>query len=518
MDALSTGVSRPQHEVTLRLNVAIHSLQVEKHVLAGVVKHPQTFCEIIPFINDLHFFDEIHKTIFLIIRNLSERNERWDKVVLAEKVKNLGIVFKDDVNIYDYIDNLSFIPITVAATIDAARELLKLYLRRTLETTFEEALRFVRTNGNLRPEEIVSGADAIYGKVHDIYKLDDQPQNLFEGIIEMVEERGNNPLVEVGLQTPYSEFNRLYGGLKPKHIVAVGSRPGQGKSTWLEDIAIKTAEINDTKAFICDTEMLTEEIRWRAMAARSGVGEWYVESGNWRKNEAMTSNVRGTYDKITEYKNKKYVTHYHVGDKSLDAVISIIRRWHAANIKPGQKAIIVYDYLKLTEGENVTENWAEYQLLGQKINRLKRLAEELDAVILTAIQLNRSGENHNRRGNTVVDDSSAFAGTDRLQHLAAFTGIFRCKTLDEIAADGPEYGTHKLIPLKTRFQGKDAAGHQDTVRRVNEEGDFVWVRNYLNFAVTNFEVVELGSLRQMVASQAERGVSPDVNPNDGVTL
>ena len=497
----------------------IYSLQVEKHVLAGVVKHPQVFGDIIPFIGEHHFYDDIHKTIFLIIKSLAEKNERWDKVVLAEKVKNLGIVFKDEVNIYDYIDNLSFIPITVAATIDAARELLKLYLRRTLEGTLEEALRFVRTNGNLGPDEIISGTDAIYGKVHDIYKIDDQPKVLYEGLPERIEERGNNPIDEFGLKTPFPEFNRLYGGLITKHIYAWGSRPGQGKSTLLEDMALKTADINNVKAFVCDTEMQTEEIEWRGAGARAGINEWYVKTGQWRCDEQMVPKVRGTYDKMREYAQKKLVTHYHVADKSLDAVISIIRRWHAANVKKGEKCIIVYDYLKLTIGEDVSANWAEYQVMGQKINRLKRLAEELDAVILTAIQLNRGGENHNRRGTDVVDDASVISISDRLQWLGAFVAIFRRKTLDEIAADGGlEFGTHKMIPLKTRFQGRDATGHQDLVRRVNEEGDTVWVNNYLNFAVTDFEVVELGSLRQMLAERQNPTVPPNPNPNDGETL
>ena len=48
--------------------------------------------------------------------------------------------------------------------------------------------------------------------------------------------------------------------------------------------------------------------------------------------------------------------------------------------------------------------------------------------------------------------------------FASFVGIFRRKTNDEIAMDGEDYGTHKLLPIKTRYQGKDAAGHIDLVR------------------------------------------------------
>ena len=498
--------------------MAIHSLQVEKHVLSGIIKNPITFVDLAPFIKEVDFFDEIHQTIFLVIKSCFEKGERWDKVILAEKIKNIGVSFKDDINIYDYIDNLSFIPITQQATIDAAKELVKLRIRRDLSNTAHEIINYVSGNGNQPIDEIIAACDCIYGKKINAYTPEDLPKNLFEGLKQKVEERGNKPIEETGLKTPYPEFNRLYGGLKTKHIWAFASRPGQGKSTLLEDLALKTCEINDVKAFICDTEMSTEEIQWRTAAARSTVPEWYVETGNFRKNAEMTEKMRAAYPQFDHYEKKNYVTHYHVGDKSLDQLISIIRRWHAANVKKGEKCIIVYDYLKLTAGENVSENWAEHQMMGQKINRLKRLGEELDAVILTAIQLNRTGENYNRKSSDVVDDSSAIALSDRLQWLGAFIGIFRRKTVDEVNRDGPRFGTHKLVILKTRFQGKDAIGHHDLVRRVNEEGEYKWTNNFLNFSVINFNVQELGSLHDIVEFERQQLAPTDQNPNDGPTL
>ncbi len=42
----------------------------------------------------------------------------------------------------------------------------------------------------------------------------------------------------------------------------------------------------------------------------------------------------------------------------------------------GNKCVIAYDYVKLT-GEKVDRNWAEHQAIGDKIDKLKRIAEEL---------------------------------------------------------------------------------------------------------------------------------------------
>lgn len=498
--------------------MAIYSLQVEKHTISGIIKYPDIFSDIAPYVTEKDFFDDIHSTIFLVIKSLFEKGEKWDKVLLAEKIKNLGVSFKDEINIYDYIDNLSYIPITKPATVDAAKELVKIRIRRDLDATGDEIKTFVKTNGNLSVDEIIGAIDAIYGKKASIYTPEDQPVNLYLGLEEMVEERGNKPVEETGLKSPYSEFNRLYGGFKTKQIYAFASRPGQGKSTLINDVCVKTAQINNIKAFICDTEMSTEDTQWRAIAARSGVPQWFLETGNWRKNAEMVRKVRAAFEEVRRLRDGNYVTHFHVGNKNLDQLISIIRRWHAKNVKKGEKCIIAYDYLKLTMGEKVDKNWAEYQVLGEKIDRLKRLAEELDAVIITAIQLNRSGENFNRNASDVTDDAAAIAVSDRLQWFAAFVAIFRRKTIDEINRDGQQFGTHKCIPLKTRFQGRDAAGHHDLVRRVDENGDPKWVNNYLNFTVNNFDVTELGSLRDIVSAESDREAPEDRNPNDGGTL
>ena len=142
------------------------------------------------------------------------------------------------------------------------------------------------------------------------------------------------------------------------------------------------------------------------------------------------------------------------------------------------------------------KNKQEYQLIGDKVNSLKEVALELNIPILTACQLNRNAENG-------VDDSSAIAQSDRLQWFASFVGIFRRKTVEEIADDGEEFGSHKLIPLATRFQGKDSAGHHDLVR-IKEGKRIKYMPNYISFNISNFNVQERGTLEDIVQARSLR--------------
>ena len=110
----------------------------------------------------------------------------------------------------------------------------------------------------------------------------------------------------------------------------------------------------------------------------------------------------------------------------------------------------------------------------------------------------------------LIDDSSVISLSDRLQWYASFVAIFRRKTIDELALDGQAFGSHKLIPIKTRFQGRDATGHNDLIMRPfveeSETGVNVvserLVSNYLSFDISNFRVTERGSLEDIIRANA----------------
>jgi replicative DNA helicase len=493
--------------------MTIYSLQVEKHVIAGIFKNKDILCELVNFVSEKDFYNEVHSTIFLVCKNLYLNKQEIDKVLVAQKIKDLGVSFKDEINIFDYVESITFAQLNEKATVEAAKELIKFRVRREMFYTGEKIKNTAQKAGEESLNDFIINCDKIYADKISSIEIDEKPCNLFETIAEKVEDRGNNIKDDTGLVTPYPEFNRLYGGLRPGNIYAIVSRPGQGKTTWINDICLKTSLKNNVKALILDTEMSAEEMQFRMISSISGVPMWYVETGNWRKNADMTKKVREALKKVADYK----YYHYRVGSKNIDEICSLVKRWYYKEVGRGNQCIVAYDYVKLT-GEKIGQNWAEHQVIGEKIDKLKRLSEEINCPIITAMQMNRSGENFNRKGAAVVDDSSAIALSDRLQWFASFVAIFRRKTVDEIAVDGENFGSHKLVPIKTRFQGKDASGHHDLVKRRNEQGEVAYQNNFLNFNVNSFNVEEKGSLDDIVKLENEQFELKDQEKEDSGTL
>ena len=492
----------------------IYSIQVERHVLGGLIKNPKFFADIERYISEKDFVNEVHQTIFCVLRSTILDNKSVDTVIIAEKIKNIGISFKDDINIYDYLDAIAFTSINVKGLMEAAQSLAKLTVRRDIAYTTKQIEKFLIENGELDIDEIVSTVDNLYGDaLKDIETSEQEPELLLNDIESLVEERGENPTEESGFSTPYPEFNRMYGGLRPGNLYAVVARPGQGKSTFIMDLCRKISMGGKVKALLLDTEMDTQDVKFRIASALTGASLWHLETGNWRKNAELVEKVRSAFKKINECE----LYHYPVGNKNIDQLCSFVRRWAMTHVGRGNPFVLGYDYIKLT-GEKVGNNWAEYQAIGDKVDKLKKLAEELNCPIITAMQMNRSGENFNRRGGGVVDDSSAIALSDRLQWFASFVGIFRRKTVDELANDGEEFGTHKLITVKSRFQGKDAAGHHDLVRRTDEQGNVRFENNFLNFDVRNFNVEESGSAADIAARERMQYSLEDESNQDGEVI
>jgi replicative DNA helicase len=487
--------------------MAIYSLQVEKYVLSGLIRHPTSFADVESFISDSDFVNEVHYTIFCVFKETFNKGEQIDKVLISQKCKNLGITFKDQsIDIFNYVNSICLIPTSQPGLAEGAKELLKLRIRREIEQTGDDIKKFANSCAERPIEEIITESDKIYNNKICAYAAENnKPEDITANVIEIIEERGNNPIQDTGLATPYPNFNRLYGGIRPGNIYAWVSRPKHGKSTILNDLAIKVTSMNKgCRALVLDTEMSTIDMKFRIASSITGIPVWHLETGNWKKNVNLFNKFEESKNKIKGLSNQ--VDHLQVAGKPIEEVASIVKRWYFSKVGRGNQCVIVYDYIKLT-GES-DKNKQEYQLIGDKVNALKELCLELNVPILTACQLNRSAENG-------VDDSSAISQSDRLQWYASFVAIFRRKSVEEIADDGIEFGSHKLIPLATRFQGKDSAGHHDLVR-IKEGKKIKYAPNYISFNINNFNVEETGTLEDILSAKS---LKPELNDSgDGEVL
>jgi replicative DNA helicase len=394
-----------------------------------------------------------------------------------------------------------------------ARELKKFTIRREI---FESAQEVAKKMKAISPEtnysQIIETADNIYNSRINLYEIgNDVPENIYDEMEALIEERGNNPIKEFGMMGPHKKINEIYGSLlRPGNITVVVARSGVGKTQWCMDFSTKVAIDYDIPVLHFDNgEMSKEELIMRQCAAITGVPMHLLETGDWRRaGQDVVNKVRDAWPKIKKMK----FFYYNVGGMDVDSMLKVLRRFYYGKVGRGNKMIFSFDYIKTTSEAAGGKN--EWQVVGEMVDKFKKciqkeILHEGNPIIamITSVQSNRSGITNNRQSQNIVDDESIVSLSDRITQFCSHMFILRNKTADEIETEGRSFGTHKFINVKARHLGKDIAGAVEPVRI----GDTLR-KNFINLEFKNFCISERGDLRD-IARAAEGNL--DLEENDG---
>lgn len=492
----------------------IESKELERHLLAGLIKYPAVYVEVAPFLTELDFCTEssqVHSTIFKILKNCIERGENVDEVVLAQKVKDFNISFEDNIDTGQYISSLGLRKISQEGALNAAKELKKISIRRSIrDAALNVAQKMKIMGSNHTFEEIIEQADSIYNRQVDFYHINDAPQNIYDSMEEIIEERGDNPQTEFGFMGPHKRLNELYGSLlRPGNISVIVARSGVGKTTFCLDFATKVSQkYNNVPVLHFDNgEMSQEELTMRQCAALSKVPVHFLETGEWRKNAEFVSKVRSTWKTIKDFK----FFYYNVAGLGVEEMVNVIRRFYYSKVGRGNKMVFSFDYIKNTE-DSTSKNQSEWQTIGNMVTKFKNVIQKEilgdDGPVIsmiTSVQSNRYGITTNRRAENTVDDESVVSLSDRIIQFCSHMFHLRRKTLDQIQEEPEGYGTHILSCLKSRHLGSN---HHRAIQPV-EMPDGSKRNNYINLNINNFDIEEKGDLQDMVDALNFANVRPD---------
>jgi replicative DNA helicase len=487
----------------------IYDYELEKQLLAALIKEPDDYCEISNFINSRDFYSDntnLHSSIFSIIKQAIDKSEGIDEVIIAQRVNSLGLSFEDNVNPSDYIRSLGMRKVPKGNLIKTAKELKKYTVRREI---YESAREVAKKMKGISPDstytDIISQADQIYNSRINLYELgNDTPENIYEEMEALVEERGNNPVVEFGMMGPHKKVNQIYGSLlRPGNITVIVARSGVGKTQFCMDYSTKVAVKYGIPVLHFDNgEMSKEELIMRQCAALSGVPMHLIETGNWRKaGQEVVDKIRLVWSQI---KNLQFY-YYNVGGMDVDSMIKTLKRFYYGKVGRGNRMIFSFDYIKTTSESGGGKN--EWQVVGEMVDKFKKCVQKEilhdgNPIIpmITSVQSNRSGITNNRNSSNVIDDESVVSLSDRITQFCSHMFILRNKTADEIESEGRNFGTHKLINVKARHLGQDIAGAVEPIRI----GDTLR-KNFINLDFKNFSISERGDLRDIANSMDTNG-------------
>ena len=474
----------------------IYNFELEKQLLAGLLKEPESLAEISNFISISDFYSKqssLHSAVFRIIQQAIDAGDEIDEIIVAQRVNDLGLSFEDNLKPSDYIKSLSLRKVPDGNILKTAKELKKYSIRREILESSQEIAKKMK---NISPEssyrEIIELADNVYNSRINLYEIgNDTPENIYEEMEALVEERGNNPVTEFGMMGPHEKINDIYGSLlRAGNITVIVARSGVGKTQFCMDYSTKVSLKYDVQVLHFDNgEMSKEELIMRQCASLSGVPMHLLESGKWRKaGQDIVDKVRSVWPKISKLK----FYYYNVGGMDVDSMVNTLKRFYYAKVGRGNQMVFSFDYIKTTSESN--GNKSEWQVVGEMVDKFKKCVQKEILhdgnpmiPMITSVQSNRYGITNNRNSQNVVDDESIVSLSDRITQFCSHMFILRSKTGDEVESEGERFGTHKLINVKARHLGSDIAGAVEPV----SIGDTLR-ENAINLNFNNFNITERG--------------------------
>lgn len=492
----------------------IENPEIERFCLAGLLRYPRIFPEVHNILTEQDFRDKLNRAVFSSIRFFATKGDtELSEFLVGERIKQLNIRFNvNGLDPIEYVETLKQIQITEKGAMEFMVRLKQVTVRREISETAKKIQETMRDSKDADISEIVRMADLLYTEKISQFEISAEFPNIFESLETRIEERGNNPLDEIGLMGPFQTVNALYGSLlRDGAITVLGARTGIGKTTMGLYYMTWVAEKYGLPILHLDQgEMSIEELQLRAMSMFTGGKVSYdaLERGYWRKNAEATSLVRSVWPRVQKLK----MFYHDVSNLSRQQIVSLIRRFYWSKVGRNNKFLSHYDYLKAFDMDDTGA--PEWQVMGMFLKDIKNLYKnELANSFWTSIQLNRSGITNNKTAATIDDSENTFGVSDRVTQQSTHSILMRPKLMEEIADENNRFGNTKALFLKKRHLGEKA--HQALAPVKTPKGNFA--NNFVHFKINGFHIEELGDYATTV-SQAGQLAQHHHAPSDSDAL
>ena len=463
----------------------------ERAVLAGLFAYGiEAYVEISDFLSHNSFSHRNNQVIYKCVEKVFDSEAEIDlpAILSASEQLNLSEVVQTNQEL-EYIRDLMEYPVKKENVTHFAAQVKKFELARKAKAIANKISKDIEgINGDETVDEIIN---LIESPITEFLRQDEvgqKPEKLGEDIDEYIDFLIENQCDQIGISSGFPRFDTVIGGgLRRKCVDLVSARPGVGKSVFADNVALHNAR-KGIPVLMLDTEMSKEDHLNRIISNISGVPIGEVSTGQFAEDDEKFIKVK---EAMNEIRDIPY-TYVSVAGAPFETIMNTIKRWIMQEVGQDEygktnDCIVVYDYLKLMSSSSITNNIQEYQALGFQITSLHNLAVKYDFPCLSFVQLNRDG--------ITKESTDAVSGSDRLIWLCTSFSIFKLKSAEELAEDGPSGGNRKLVTLKARH----GAGLLDG--------------NYINMNM-------IGSHSQLneLRTRDERRSSPDGDVIEGADL
>lgn len=412
----------------------------EQAVVGCLIRHgSDAYFSVCDMLNTETFEDEICSALYHTVSELYEENlESLDSQIIYSRIKSKSL---DSIVDQNDIKELSGSGCTTKSLPFLASKIRKLQIIKMIQRQLKE--RYNKGSDFTGEEDINQILNLVEIDFTELMSESKKIDRLGDVVEEIIRKVAENPVDQIGISSGLSIYDAaIGGGLRGGSVNLFGARMKVGKSHLSNNIGIHVAEQGIPVLYI-DTEMRTEEQVYRSIARYSKVKIGKIETGKFTESEHQSAKV---YEAVRQFKELPYY-HVNVAGMAFEEHMGMMTRWirkHAKQNPDGSwgKFMIIYDYLKMTSSQGISDNLAEHQILGFMITTLHNLMIRYDSPMVALVQLNRDGIKN--------ETTDVVAGSDKILCLCTSFSILKDKSREEIQKDGETNGNKKLIVMMAR--------------------------------------------------------------------
>ena len=425
----------------------------ERAVLSGICKYgEEKYLDIADIVQETSFTIDSNSTIFKCLKEICEKQHHAsiDIASIYSVAQELGL--SDLLSDKDEVQHLRSIldfPVNKDNIRKFAAKIRKLQIARLLYTQLEEAKnKLSEVTGSESVSSIIGIAeDAVFDFTSLVNDNDNAPLCIGNDIDEYIKNLSLNQVDQVGIPTGFPVYDQsIGGGLRRGTVNIIAARPKTGKTLLADNMGVYIASNLQVPVLNMDTEMNKEDHINRILAMMTETEINQIETGKFSNSQDKKNKIQKAAEKL---KNTR-LYYKSIAGRPFEEQLSIMRRWIVKDVGlnddgSAKPCVIFYDYLKLMDSQGMSQDMKEYQVLGFMMTALHNFATKYKVPIVAFIQLNRDGISK--------ESTDTASGSDRIIWLCSNFTIFKRKSDEEIAEDGPTEGNRKLVPLISRHGG-----------------------------------------------------------------
>lgn len=354
--------------------------ELEEAVLGALMLEKDAYMNVCDYLTPDCFYDPRNAKIYDAISSLGLNQEPIDMLTVTEELRKKGTL--NDVGGAVRLAKMTATVYSAANIEYHAKIIAQKYLARRL-ISFASAIETQAFDESNDVDDLLQTAEGQLFEISQTHLKREVTQidPVINQALEQIQAAANSQSGISGLQTGYTELDRMISGWQNSDLVIIAARPAMGKTAFVLSMAKNMTVDYNIPVAIFTLEMANVQLVKRLISNVAELNSEQIKNGQLSPEEWERLNTRLR----SVYSAPLYL------DETPGLSITELRTKARRLVRERGVKLIIIDYLQLMNASGMKFGSREQEV--STISRsLKALAKELNIPIIALSQLNRSTE------------------------------------------------------------------------------------------------------------------------------